>query len=129
MLVSELYCAIFYFFKQKTAYEMRISDWSSDVCSSDLAELDPSPTNGAPYEHESVSESRIFRLFACRGQPAFAAKCLGRGQCEGDRRSRRQGDCDKQLGRRRCAWSGGGEAIPPEPTQMVLGRQGRTCVG
>src|SRR3546814_943758 len=30
---------IFFFFKQKTAYEMRISDWSSDVCSSDLAKL------------------------------------------------------------------------------------------
>src|SRR3546814_2178669 len=29
---------IFFFFKQKTAYEMRISDWSSDVCSSDLEE-------------------------------------------------------------------------------------------
>src|SRR3546814_10293440 len=28
--------ACFFFFKQKTAYEMRISDWSSDVCSSDL---------------------------------------------------------------------------------------------
>src|SRR3546814_2781765 len=28
---------VFFFFKQKTAYEMRISDWSSDVCSSDLA--------------------------------------------------------------------------------------------
>src|SRR3546814_1711909 len=28
----------FFFFKQKTAYEMRISDWSSDVCSSDLDE-------------------------------------------------------------------------------------------
>src|SRR3546814_9587291 len=28
----------FYFYKQKTAYEMRISDWSSDVCSSDLNE-------------------------------------------------------------------------------------------
>src|SRR3546814_2067619 len=27
---------IFFFFKQKTAYDMRISDWSSDVCSSDL---------------------------------------------------------------------------------------------
>src|SRR3546814_8815374 len=27
---------IFFFFKQKTAYEMRISDWSSDACSSDL---------------------------------------------------------------------------------------------
>src|SRR3546814_12057937 len=30
-----VYCC-FFFFKQKTAYEMRISDWSSDVCSSDL---------------------------------------------------------------------------------------------
>src|SRR3546814_6644443 len=34
----------FFFFKQKTAYEMRISDWSSDVCSSDLTLADaPSP--------------------------------------------------------------------------------------
>src|SRR3546814_10513963 len=33
-------CYIFvFFFKQKTAYEMRISDWSSDVCSSDLGLL------------------------------------------------------------------------------------------
>src|SRR3546814_5840575 len=30
---------VFFFFKQKTAYEMRISDWSSDVCSSDLYRL------------------------------------------------------------------------------------------
>src|SRR3546814_9130102 len=30
---------IFFFFKQKTAYEMRISDWSSDVCSSDLKRI------------------------------------------------------------------------------------------
>src|SRR3546814_6984560 len=29
---------VFFFFKQKTAYEMRISDWSSDVCSSDLSD-------------------------------------------------------------------------------------------
>src|SRR3546814_9462685 len=36
---SESYLSVFFvvfFFKQKTAYEMRISDWSSDVCSSDL---------------------------------------------------------------------------------------------
>src|SRR3546814_16676134 len=31
------YLGFFFFFKQKTAYEMRISDWSSDVCSSDLS--------------------------------------------------------------------------------------------
>src|SRR3546814_16246867 len=30
-------CLCFFFFKQKTAYELRISDWSSDVCSSDLS--------------------------------------------------------------------------------------------
>src|SRR3546814_5005395 len=34
-------CTFFFFFKQKTAYEMRISDWSSDVCSSDLFENHP----------------------------------------------------------------------------------------
>src|SRR3546814_8776272 len=33
------YVVLFVFFKQKTAYEMRISDWSSDVCSSDLLTL------------------------------------------------------------------------------------------
>src|SRR3546814_12845189 len=37
MTLCGVVCFVF-FFKQKTAYEMRISDWSSDVCSSDLAE-------------------------------------------------------------------------------------------
>src|SRR3546814_15509166 len=32
--------SVFFFFKQKTAYEMRISDWSSDVCSSDLGNVE-----------------------------------------------------------------------------------------
>src|SRR3546814_5510892 len=36
-----LYFVVFFFFKQKTAYEMRIRDWSSDVCSSDLLGLSP----------------------------------------------------------------------------------------
>src|SRR3546814_4053926 len=38
-LVWLVVCCVLFFFKQKTAYEMRISDWSSDVCSSDLAPL------------------------------------------------------------------------------------------
>src|SRR3546814_1357706 len=38
LYVSSL--CVFFFFKQKTAYEMRISDWSSDVCSSDLLPVD-----------------------------------------------------------------------------------------
>src|SRR3546814_5249618 len=40
LLVHLVSCfGVFFFFKQKTAYEMRISDWSSDVCSSDLRRL------------------------------------------------------------------------------------------
>src|SRR3546814_7493035 len=53
------FCVVvsFFFFKQKTAYEMRISDWSSDVCSSDLvsatewmasASSDAAPVNTNP---------------------------------------------------------------------------------
>src|SRR3546814_1644005 len=44
------FSTVFFFFKQKTAYELRISDWSSDVCSSDLSRplrivmLQPDPT-------------------------------------------------------------------------------------
>src|SRR3546814_5901231 len=42
MFVIISYCTrfVFFFFKHKTAYEMRISDWSSDVCSSDLDVVD-----------------------------------------------------------------------------------------
>src|SRR3546814_7473777 len=42
---------MFFFFKQKTAYEMRISDWSSDVCSSDLT-----PSAGAGSHPVSCAE-------------------------------------------------------------------------
>src|SRR3546814_1072332 len=41
-------CCFLFFFKQKTADEMRISDWSSDVCSSDLS---PSLRARSPPEH------------------------------------------------------------------------------
>src|SRR3546814_1251115 len=48
----------FFFFKQKTAYEMRISDWSSDVCSSDLwlrhVRILPSPNTNAPFRELSA---------------------------------------------------------------------------
>src|SRR3546814_5067906 len=39
-------CLLFFFFKQKTAYEMHISDWSSDVCSSDLPLILPPVVTG-----------------------------------------------------------------------------------
>src|SRR3546814_14877524 len=41
---------MFFFFKQKTAYEMRISDWSSDVCSSDLVARDSEGTAAIQFD-------------------------------------------------------------------------------
>src|SRR3546814_9891526 len=49
-----------FFFKQKTAYEMRISDWSSDVCSSDLLLLDRGETKGWLGSSEILIEAGIF---------------------------------------------------------------------
>src|SRR3546814_9150956 len=49
----------FFFFKQKTAYEMRISDWSSDVCSSDLPGQDHDERAGGSGDlHPRTSEQR-----------------------------------------------------------------------
>src|SRR3546814_10812513 len=45
----------FFFFKQKTAYEMRISDWSSDVCSSDLAREIPAGTQIIEYKGKRIT--------------------------------------------------------------------------
>src|SRR3546814_5044233 len=45
---------VFFLFKQKTAYDMRISDWSSDVCSSDLLDLVPRDVDDVADRHERV---------------------------------------------------------------------------
>src|SRR3546814_6706557 len=49
----------FFFFKQKTAYEMRISDWSSDVCSSDLSALTGSTVNLSVMDYEALASADI----------------------------------------------------------------------
>src|SRR3546814_5777195 len=51
------FCYVIFFFKQKTAYEMRISDWSSDVCSSDLhgAVRQPGEAGGASRAAQGAS--------------------------------------------------------------------------
>src|SRR3546814_6171174 len=46
---------VLFVFKQKTAYEMRISDWSSDVCSSDLLLLLPLSAQANLLQHSLVS--------------------------------------------------------------------------
>src|SRR3546814_3505444 len=62
MLLAIGSCVIFiFFFKQKTAYEMLISDWSSDVCSSDLIDIDAGPEPGN-CPREAVRSHRQDRL-------------------------------------------------------------------
>src|SRR3546814_4204219 len=54
---------LFFFFKQKTAYDLRISDWSSDVCSSDLrlygGWYDGDPANILPAHSEEIAAALI----------------------------------------------------------------------
>src|SRR3546814_2576283 len=61
-----LMCDAVCFFKQKTAYEMRISDWSSDVCSSDLNNRCYPPVKDSPAQ-------RPIRLFLWRNYTARSA--------------------------------------------------------
>src|SRR3546814_6199622 len=81
---------MFFFCKQKTAYEMRISDWSSDVCSSDLALLHTRAIQGplpAPLWSDrpcsekvawQVLQSSVLQLhWASLRYPECANHCLG----------------------------------------------------
>src|SRR3546814_7021682 len=60
-------CILFvvFFFKQKTAYEMRISDWSSDVCSSDLREYGGDVTIETIEVDEPADNEVLVRTAAC----------------------------------------------------------------
>src|SRR3546814_5313354 len=61
-----MYC---FFFRQKTAYEMRISDWSSDVCSSDLTEL--------AVADALVAADYLRTLDGANGKVGAVGYCLG----------------------------------------------------
>src|SRR3546814_10907914 len=63
---------IVFFFKQKTAYEMRISDWSSDVCSSDLSDAireDSDPEQEAHNQRYAREYEGHTARAAATGQP------------------------------------------------------------
>src|SRR3546814_17009057 len=72
----------FCFFKQKTAYEMRISDWSSDVCSSDVgAEYIEERPLGAPAEEQRLVQANA--PFAQGADHAFVRRRRARGDQRG----------------------------------------------
>src|SRR3546814_3507986 len=83
---------MFFFFKQKTAYEMRISDWSSDVCSSDLRtrfmENETTDTAFTPTPGCAV----VWIAALCAGGPhPFPAPHYGHGGGRGRSEERRVG--------------------------------------
>src|SRR3546814_7075995 len=87
-VVYLVYVSVF-FFKQKTAYEMRISDWSSDVCSSDL--LDQSLTGNAvmvPVLHLAEQLSAIAGRFY--GEPSRSLRVVGVTGTNGKRSEERR---------------------------------------
>src|SRR3546814_4645422 len=67
MVMSVLCC--FFFFKQKTAYEMRMSDWSSDVCSSDLRLTDNLRASRLPWRpmHKPIKYVEKGLAYAAKG--------------------------------------------------------------
>src|SRR3546814_10553651 len=81
---------LFFFFKQKTAYEMRISDWSSDVCSSDLVQANKQQVlrdlaevwrEESPTMWAGMAKYRMKEV----GRPSFAVEPIG-GQRSEERR-------------------------------------------
>src|SRR3546814_13913156 len=66
---------LFFFFKQKTAYEMRISDWSSDVCSSELTDLG----RDVPPEQMAALFKQITAAAKASGEAPFEQKSIAQG--------------------------------------------------
>src|SRR3546814_2792441 len=83
----------FFFVKQKTAYEMRISDWSSDVCSSDLADFILTFSAGHGFQRRSAGKSArhpLQRIDDCRRHDPEADKCADEGRGGTERRQDQQ---------------------------------------
>src|SRR3546814_16717995 len=79
---------LFFFFKQKTAYEMRISDWSSDVCSSDLR--DRRRRGGLPHRLQ------LFGILPARCHGLYAAGQIWRVERVGELHAARQPGPDRK---------------------------------
>src|SRR3546814_7443160 len=107
---------MFFFFKQKTAYEMRISDWSSDVCSSDLGCLNTPDWLWQPwcatYGEATARAIALAQLaeppldLSCKSDPVGWASTLGATLLPGDslRLPPGHGDITRLAGYAAGAW-------------------------
>src|SRR3546814_3813818 len=107
--MCKLSVLVFLFFKQKTAYEMRISDWSSDVCSADLQKR----TRRGQLEVQAwcrVSSRRFLgwhRTVRHSSMPALTRRgtCSGAGQTGAAMRSAERRDGKEVVSTGRLRWS------------------------
>src|SRR3546814_5524224 len=92
----------FFFFKQKTAYELRISDWSSDVCSSDLHRT-LCALGDAEAEVERVQRQHRRGRIEFDADPRLTGEAQRRGVGDdADVVMQRPGDPRQQIGRASC---------------------------
>src|SRR3546814_4194019 len=101
----------FFFFKQKTAYEVRISDWSSDVCSSDLASVLPLIRQGPLIDAKACAQSvSTCARSLCIRSEASAAAAPKPAQSAGDNVPERRRSEERRVGKEcvstcRSRWS------------------------
>src|SRR3546814_10079275 len=98
---------VFFFLKQKTAYEMRISDWSSDVCSSDLRHEKPPPRAKRRCRQKSHRPYLIFQIqqLTWQWQQVFAAPTAKKQAIPSKTRltpARRRAPTGTEIGRASC---------------------------
>src|SRR3546814_17652886 len=114
---------VVFFFKQKTAYEMRISDWSSDVFSSDLIETDK-----ATMEFEAIDEGTISRIAIPEGAEGVKVGTVIAELTE-------EGESSAAKPAKRAPVASNGNAPQPESDRMSTAerseerRGGQKCVG
>src|SRR3546814_17789735 len=134
VVVCEVDC-VFFVFKQKTAYEMRISDWSSDVCSSDLSrqhrkagEVEDAP-DIERIAHQAVRAGSV--EFACLGGDlgtARGAECGPAAGEDADDRARAR-DAERQPEPGAVAgWGAERTPIPAAPCNQHRKRAQKTHV-
>src|SRR3546814_18918046 len=99
---------MYFFFKQKTAYEMRISDWSSDVCSSDLFEMTGQDVTECIGGAQAISDETLGDRYHTHCDPRLNAKqslelaFLISEALKDERLARQNGERDREIGRASC---------------------------
>src|SRR3546814_780611 len=121
VLLVLLLFSCFFFFKQKTAYEMRISDWSSDVCSSDLVRIFVSHcllllwlsiSYGVQCAHQNQHSKDGGGTHKRANHPPFFVEYHCAGRCIPQRRARfREPPIREQLGEKCDEWNAKAHAL------------------